>query len=82
MSITCGKAVGNLWIESGLLKNGYPSNGFRIFPQLFPDLSTVNQQFSTANNRNLSTFPQDLLLQLYILTNPYYLDGESRGPKK
>lgn len=76
MITTCGYPVGNLWKESALFPVADSSNWFRILPQVFHGLSTERREFSTSDNRNLSTFPQSLLLQLYILTNPYYLDGE------
>lgn len=82
MSLSCGKAVGNLWKETATSIQHYSSNRFKFIPQLFHDLSTSIEQFSTSQNRDVSTFPQDLLLQLYILTNPLYLDGESRGSKE
>ncbi len=77
----CGKAVARLWIGLAAPTRDERANRFTGFPQLFHSFSTVSNKFSTPPAPSLSTFPQDLLLQLYRLTNPYYLDGEFRGPK-
>ena len=79
MSYDCGKAVGQLWKALPALSRVGRPNRFGIPPQLIPDFSTDSHLFSTSQTRTFSTFPQDLLLQLYILTNPYYLVGEFRG---
>jgi hypothetical protein len=76
MTTACGKAVGKVWIEQAVPISLNSSNRFEIHPQLFHRLSTEPPRLSTHWNGILSTFPQHLLLQLYILTNPYYLDGE------
>lgn len=76
--IGCGKAVGSVGKTQVPLLDGKSVNRFRDLPQVFPIFSTRQATLSTAAKPILSTFPQNLLLQLYILTNPYYLDGELR----
>lgn len=72
----CGKAVGELWKSFALVLSSQSFNRFKCFPQVIHFFSTGKPMFSTATNRNLSTFPQVLLLQLYILTNPFSFYGE------
>lgn len=79
MRLACGKAVDRVGKVAPRRSRSLPFNRFKGRPQVFPIFSTPQPVFSTAAISNLSTFPQDLLLQLYILTNPYSLDGEFRG---
>lgn len=63
----CGKAVGKLG------KRGQPAlglggnNRFDTFPQPFHLFSTTRRHLFNSPTRSHSTFPQRLLLQLYIL---------------